>query len=139
VQKPVSVEAEKARAHRRRTAEPQDFRSVLAASVEAAGVTEEKATARRPERSLRVSVRLSCAEELLLQQSAARAGVTVSEYLRMRAFDRPQEEVQAKPDPFSTSEIQPVAPQTARSGLGDWIMLLRQRFSASPVRFAERA
>jgi len=97
----------------------------------------------KSERSQRVSVRLSPAEEKQLQESAAMAGITVSEYLRRRALGVGLFSVEPTPVPLVTSAAT-AAPeaQTAtaspKTSVGEWIMLLRNRFLSSP-RFAERA
>ena len=130
---------------------PSEFRHVLAKTVRAKNPLPEKAakaTKQKPaERELRVSVRLTSAEELRLQQYAARAGLTVSAYLRKKALEG--EEIQDhKPVPQLEMAAVPrlpgrvaaaAAPSPARSGLGDWLTLLRNRFLSSPARFAERA
>jgi hypothetical protein len=131
------------RAHAERTPE---FRQVLARSVRAAKPEDKATRAKETGRDQRVSVRLSRTEEDRLQTCAAKAGVTVSEYLRMRALDLETASVElravATAAPFHGKSAVETAPETARparSGLGDWIALLRNRFLASPVRFAERA
>lgn len=129
-------------------AKTPEFRSVLAESLRAENPAAIPEKAQRAERSQRVSVRLSSKEELLLQQCAAVAGVTVSEYLRMRALDgqRAAPAAERKPSIFAPAEIPrvhdaaaPAAAPTPRSGFGEWISLLRNRFLSSPGRFAERA
>ena len=129
-----------------RAATPE-FRNVLTESLRAEKPAAIPVRARRAERSQRVSVRLSSDEESLLQQCAARAGVTVSGYLRMRALDGQRAaEPERKPSIFAPAEIPVVrsaaaiaSAPAAKSGFGEWITLLRNRFLASPVRFAERA
>lgn len=117
-----------------------EFREVLAQSV-------RKKTAKvRRAKEQRVSVRLSQAEERLLQVSARGAGMTVSAYLRERALGAIAPESQTKlaapaagtrTDSDALSAASPAA--KSNSVLGDWIALLRNRFLPSPVRFAERA
>jgi hypothetical protein len=139
--------ARDARALKTQKPEMAAFRNVLAESLRSESPAAIPGRARRAERSRRVSVRLSSDEESLLQQCAARAGVTVSEYLRMRALDGQHAATpEQKPSIFAPAEIPvvrnaaAVAPApAAKSGFGEWITLLRNRFLASPVRFAERA
>jgi hypothetical protein len=139
--------ARDARALKTQKPEMAAFRNVLAESLRSEKPAAIPGRARRSERSRRVSVRLSSDEESLLQQCAARAGVTVSEYLRMRALDGQRVAApEQKPSILAPAEIPvarnaaAVAPApTAKSGFGEWISLLRNRFLASPVRFAERA
>jgi hypothetical protein len=128
------------------TAQPPQFRQVLAKSVREATPVKKAKRKADTGRGHRVSVRLSQAEERQLQSRAAEAGLTVSEYLRMCALG--SEIVQSGSRariPTSARHEKPAlesAPETARpprSGLGDWIALLRNRFLASPIRFAERA
>ena len=122
-----------------RAAQPQEFRQVLTRSVR----QKAEPAARTAERVQRVSVRLSRAEECQLQRCAAKAGITMSEYLRRRALEampaprakkgNRSAETSTGPEPVLT------APPQTKSTLGDWITLLRNRFLASPPRFAERA
>jgi hypothetical protein len=130
---------------------PNEFRQVLAKTVRDKNPPPEKAaTAKREkpaERELRVSVRLTPVEERRLQQYAAKAGLTVSAYLRKRALeaeeiedDKPVQQLEMVAVPRLPGRAAPAtAPQPARSGLGDWLTLLRNRFLSSPARFAERA
>ena len=104
------------------------------------------AHSKKPDRKQRVSVRLSPAEEQKLQQCAARAGLTVSEYLRRRALEVEPAKPEARTSPLHPREPKSTHAQAAvaasapsKSTFGDWIALLRNRFLASPVRFAERA
>ncbi|HEX4007723.1 MAG TPA: hypothetical protein VHX60_16230 [Acidobacteriaceae bacterium] len=124
-----------------RKAPPQEFRQVLAKSVRQTKSPAAKPA--KPERAQRVSVRLSQAEEQQLQQFAAKAGVTVSEYLRRRALEALPASGGKKANLFAEppAATQPIAaaPVQSKSTLGDWITLLRNRFLASPPRFAERA
>lgn len=125
---------------------PQEFRQVLAKSVRNAKPAAKLARSSDKGRDQRVSVRLSRAEEHRLQARAAKAGVTISEYLRMRAL-----ETETTPTPsrsgvtaatFHEQRAVAAPPEPAkqpRTGLGDWITLLRNRFLSSPQRFAERA
>lgn len=139
--------ARDARAAKMQKPEMAAFRNVLAESLRAEKPAAIPGRARRAERSQRVSVRLSSDEESLLQQCAAREGVTVSEYLRMRALDgQHAATAEQKPSIFASAEnpvvqgaASSVPTPAAKSGFGEWITLLRNRFLASPVRFAERA
>jgi len=127
-----------------RAGKGEAFREVLARSVERKPGTQIKKT-REPERLQRVSVRLSRVEERHLQECAKRAGMTVSAYLRERALGAIQAESPAKAAartrgaPKNGNAMMAAAPAKSNSVLGDWIALLRNRFLASPVRFAERA
>ena len=130
---------------------PNEFRQVLAKTVRDKNPQPEKATTAKrekpAERELRVSVRLTSAEERRLQQYAAKAGLTVSAYLRKKALeaeeiedDKPVQQLEMVAVPRLPGRAAPAtAPQPARSGLGDWLTLLRNRFLSSPARFAERA
>lgn len=117
-------------------------------------VLEHSVLAEKPqvwqERRQRVSVRLSRAEERRLQQRASRAGVTISEYLRRSALDPEQQRLEPGHAGASQSRVRHGRPATAAplfasstnqnsSMLGGWIALLRNRFLASPPRFAARA
>lgn len=113
------------------------FREVLTRSLQ----PEKTARRRGAERQQRISIRLSQQEERRLQSSAAKAGLTLSEYLRRCAL------VEAASTPASPP-VQSAKRQAATlfdsvpaktSVLGDWISLLRNRFLASPARIAERA
>lgn len=134
----VAAAVKKARARR-----SPEFREVLARSVE----TKPATTKTRRAKEQRVSVRLSQAEERHLQECAKRAGMTVSAYLRERALGAMAAESATKiatraAGTRSHSDALSAAPAAAaksNSVLGDWIALLRNRFLASPVRFAERA
>jgi hypothetical protein len=126
--------------------ESASFRQALAKSVGEAKPVGKPVRARQKGRNQRVSVRLSRAEEDRLQAWAARAGVTVSEYLRMRALETAA--APAKPRAGATAaahhaktavQMAQETAKPAKSGLGDWIALMRNRFLASPARFAERA
>lgn len=133
------------RARKTKTEHQVEFREVLSHRVRqqsAAGPGLEK----NPERTRRVSVRLSEAEERRLQERAQQAGVTVSEYLRGCALPAtparpPANALPAVPKKQlpMRSQAAPAAQDTAHSSFGDWIALLRNRFLASPRRFAERA
>ncbi len=122
-----------------------DFRHVLAKSVQRKS-TPAPTKSNRLDRSQRVSVRLSDAEEHKLQQCAARAGVTVSEYLRRRALQTEPAQAEARRNqyrgpeqPKTAAQFSPAVSAPVKSSFGDWITLLRNRFLSSPVRFAERA
>jgi hypothetical protein len=125
-----------------RKAQSQEFRQVLAKTVQQK--PSAAAMSGKSERSQRVSLRLSPAEEQLLQQSAALAGITVSEYLRRRALEAGPLPGELRPVPLATSTAT-AAPEaetaaaSQKTGFGDWITLLRNRFLSSPARFAERA
>lgn len=128
---------------RQKAPQPEDFRQMLARNIDGKAPARAHQT-NAQERTQRVSVRLSAAEEHLLQQEAAEAGVTVSEYLRLRAL--PPHPAHAKRPPIVAgsrnsmeAQASPPEPQPVRTGLGDWLALLRHRFLASPARFAERA
>lgn len=113
-----------------------DFRELLARSV------QQEAPARRSaEREQRVSVRFSRQEEERLQRLAAKAGVTVSEYLRRCALTASAPGDASVPAVSATAQPAALfaATQTKSSVLGDWLALLRNRFLSSPARFAERA
>lgn len=118
-----------------------EFREVLARSVRT-----EKA-AKKQERRQRVSVRLSSTEERRLQQRALQAGLTISEYLRRSALEAeaPQQQTlrgRAGAPGRSGKAAAPLFVHSTNqnnSVLGGWIALLRNRFLASPARFAERA
>jgi len=137
----------RASAHpRRQPSQPApQFRDVILRS--AAGPAASRARkAKAPERTQRVSVRLSAAEESLLLQEAAKSGITVSEYLRLRALPHETAHPKSKPPAMAIGSKHPVNPrpspppvQATRSSLGDWLALLRHRFLAAPARFAERA
>lgn len=119
-----------------------EFREILARSVRA------ESPEKKPERQQRVSVRLSSAEERLLQKRAKEAGMTVSEYLRRSALigETPRPEAQGNRKELEkrdrqaapASRLFAATPQSS-SGLGGWLSLLRNRFLASPARIAERA
>jgi hypothetical protein len=124
----------------------QEFRQVLAKTVRQTKPAVRPAVKKEKGRDQRVSVRLSRAEEHRLQSCAAKAGVTVSEYLRVRALEGATEPAgmarRTAADAIDAEEAAiaaPVPAKAARTGLGDWLALLRNRFLASPVRFAERA
>lgn len=124
----------------------QEFRQVLAKTVRKAKPVARPAARKEKGRDQRVSVRLSRAEEQRLQVCAAKAGVTMSEYLRMRALEgaaTPPGEarhVAAHAIHETAAAGAAAAPaRPAKSGLADWLALLRNRFLASPGRFAERA
>lgn len=125
-------------------AKRQEFRQVLTKSVRrgepAARVTNVKAVQRKEW----VSVPLSSGEKVRLRQCAAIAGVTVPVYLRMRALGmdvmRSETRMPATAEtPQAVAESMSLEESQRRSGFGDWIALLRNRFLTSPVRFAERA
>ncbi|MGB6132680.1 MAG: hypothetical protein WBG54_12940 [Acidobacteriaceae bacterium] len=116
------------------------FREVLAQSVRKKPAMVHRA------KEQRVSVRLSQAEERHLQACAKRAGMTASAYLRERALGAIAAESEMKiaargaAGTRSNGEALSAARAAKSSSLlGDWIALLRNRFLASPVRFAERA
>jgi hypothetical protein len=118
------------------------FREVLVRSVWVAVPKKQQ------ERRQRVSVRLSKTEERQLQQRATQAGLTISEYLRRSALEAkaPQSQTtRGRMGARSPSGRPTAAPLFAHSKnqnnsmLGGWIALLRNRFLASPARFAERA
>lgn len=126
-----------------------EFRAMMVKSVRRAKASGAPARRSKPERELRVSVRLTDAEERQLQACAAREGMTVSAYLRRCAL-QPQSEPpaipakQQKPAPILQERAAPAptnanGPKPAKSSLGDWLTVLRNRFLASPARFAERA
>jgi hypothetical protein len=123
-----------------------EFRQVLARSVHEAKPAARAVQTEEKGREQRVSVRLSRAEEKRLQACAASAGVTVSEYLRMRALEPDAAVPKSRAggsavthDKRKPVQAAPEATRPSRGGLGDWIALLRNRFLASPLRFAERA
>jgi hypothetical protein len=120
-----------------RKAAAPEFCNVLAKQVR----EKLSAQAKKAARSQRVSVRLSRAEERSLQELATSAGVTMSEFLRMRALETAMAKGATADAPRRKTAIKaaPEPVKQARNGLGDWITLLRNRFLASPVRFAERA
>lgn len=129
-----------------KAAAAQEFRQVLAKTVRKAKPAVKAAAQKEKGRDQRVSVRLSRTEEHRLQASAAKAGVTVSEYLRMRALEGAAEAVGGARrgeanaiEEMAAASAAPTPSRPAKSGLGDWIALLRNRFLASPGRFAERA
>jgi hypothetical protein len=121
----------------------QEFRQVLAKTVRQAKPAVRPAVKKEKGRDQRVSVRVSRAEEHRLQACAAKAGVTVSEYLRMRALEGATEPAamarRTAIDAEEAALAARVPAKAAKTGLGDWLALLRNRFLASPVRFAERA
>lgn len=100
---------------------------------------------RKQERRQRVSVRVSKAEERRLQQRARQAGLTVSDYLRRAALEAELSPSKAEHGQECASRLTAAAPMFAASAhhnnslLGGWLGLLRNRFLASPTRFAERA
>ncbi len=126
-----------------KTPRKAEFREVLARSVRA-----EKPKSRQ-ERQQRVSVRLSSAEERLLQKRAKETGLTVSEYLRrsVREAEASRPEEQRNQTEIPKRGSHPAAPSPLfaastpqnSSGLGGWLSLLRNRFLASPARISERA
>jgi hypothetical protein len=135
--------ASKSRSH---SASQPEFRQVLEKSVGETKRAHKPVRGKEKGRDQRVSVRLSREEERHLQACASKAGVTVAEYLRMRALEdgttpsasRASVTRAAAPAAIS-AKADPEPAKRTRSGLGDWIALLRNRFLASPVRFAERA
>jgi hypothetical protein len=143
---PAALEARpsagKPSARKAKAPSPVEFREVLARTVNPKARALPKPS-KHPERTQRVSVRLSAAEERRLQQCAAGAGVSVSEYLRMRALPQEPPRAHAGALPAAVGHGQPAScqpvPSPSRSTFGDWIALLRHRFLASPQRFAERA
>lgn len=143
--KPAQPSGSKAfRARRQKpTAAPADrqaFRELLTRNVRAAA----PAKGRGAERQQRISVRLSEQEEQRLQSAAAKAGLTVSEYLRRCALagstatPAASSHEPAASRPPRTPALFETSPAKT-SVLGDWISLLRNRFLASPARIAERA
>jgi hypothetical protein len=133
--------AREAKTGARKAAAPE-FRQVLVKQVRKKNPAKMKDSGRER----RVSVRLSRAEERAVQNLAEKAGVTVSEYLRRQALEaavaQPEPEAPVKAAGRRESVEQKTVSEAARpakSGLGDWIALLRNRFLGSPVRFAERA
>jgi hypothetical protein len=125
---------------------PEEFRQVLAKSVRQSEPTAQFAKAKATERKECVSVLLSGAEMMRLQQCAAMAGATVAVYLRMRALGTELPRNEPGAEQFETKETPPSAMQSVpaevsqpHSGFGDWITLMRNRFLSSPARFAERA
>lgn len=134
-----------AKASRNPSQRQPEFRDVILRTAAARDTTHPR-KAKAPERTQRVSVRLSAAEESLLLQQAAKAGMTVSEYLRLRALPPAAPRPQSQPPAMAARVKDPVdprpsrpSPQTAHGGLGDWLSLLRHRFLSAPARFAERA
>ena len=133
------------------------FQQVLERSLErTSGAQRAGAMAPRaqaaPDRSQRVTTRLSRAEQRRIQACATRAGLTVSAYLRQCALAAEDAEVRQKtasPGPGGWGGARTAAgartggdnlqAAASSSGLGGWLTLLRQRFLASPRRFAERA
>ena len=118
------------------------FREVLARSIPA------ELPDKKPERRNRVSVRLSSAEERQLQRLASQEGITISEYLRRSALQAKTADGARSTAP--KAGLRHGRPATAAplfasansenaSVLGVWLTLLRNRFLASPARFAERA
>lgn len=125
--------AQKSREAARATGKPE-FREVLARSV------HTNKAENKQERRQRVSVRLSNAEERRLQHRAAKAGLTVSEYLRQTALGLSQEaRLETHGRPAAAAPLFAASASQSSSGLGGWIALLRNRFLASPTRIAERA
>ncbi len=129
-----------------RAGKGKEFREVLAKSIERKPAKAGIQRTKEPERMERVSVRLSQAEERRLQECAKRAGMTVSAYLRERALGAVAAESSTKAasgaqGTRTKQEALRAAASTAKSNsvLGDWLALLRNRFLASPTRFAERA
>ncbi len=119
-----------------------EFREVLACSVRA------EAPKKRQGRRQRVSVRLSSAEGRRLQQRATLAGLTISDYLRRSALEaetpglggRSSKEMRTRQGrPAMAAPLSASSAGQNASMLGGWIALLRNRFLASPTRFAERA
>ena len=119
-----------------------EFREVLVRSLPA------KTPDRKPERRQRVSVRLSGAEERRLQQLAGAAGITISEYLRRSALQAKTADrapsIATKTGlrhgkPAAAAPLFASTNSESSSVLGGWLTLLRNRFLASPTRFAERA
>jgi hypothetical protein len=127
-------------------APPPEFQKVLAKSVREAKSKKKSVPTRGKGRDQHVSVRLSRAEGIRLQACAAKAGVTVSEYLRTCALEAGSAPTKSTasiavvtPPGKKAAEPPAESPKRVGSGLGDWIALLRNRFLASPARFAERA
>jgi predicted DNA binding CopG/RHH family protein len=148
-QKAAPQAAKKMRPKRRATpsaARTEDFRQALTKSLSETSARVRPVRFKDKGRDQRVSVRLSRAEERLLQQCAARAGVTMSEYLRMHALETAAEPTDANRraaglpgNAKPAAEPAPAAASRTKSVFGDWMLLLRHRFLASPARFAERA
>lgn len=126
-----------------------EFREVLANTMQKTQTTKPVAQ----ERDLRISVRISSEEQRQIEQCAAHAGMTVSEYLRTRVLTaqpltpEPAAKVIAT---VAESATEMPAADASRPGttsqapktipvLGQWLTLLRQRFLSSPGKFAERA
>jgi len=84
-----------------------------------------------------------------MQQRAAQAGLTVSEYLWRKALDAGAHEpgparaaAESRTRVSKPTSAGPLFPSSARqnsSAPGGWFALLRNRFLASPARLAERA
>ena len=131
------------------------FQQVLERSLQrTSGVQRAEAKAPRaqaaPDRSQRVTTRLSRAEQRRIQACATRAGLTVSAYLRQCALAAEDAEVRqqtagtggwggARTAAGARTGGDNLQAAASSSGLGGWLTLLRQRFLASPRRFAERA
>lgn len=128
---------------RKNTPRKAAFREVLRRRV-----GEERADEKQDRRQ-RVSVRLSSAERRRLQQRAAAARLSISEYLRQSALQTETQlrEIEQRRGRNRTREskspagVQLFASSTPQNnaGPGGWIALLRNRFLASPQRIAERA
>lgn len=119
-----------------------NFREVLALSVR----QKERGKAKPQERPLRVSVRLSKAEERQLQQLVAGSGLTVSEYIRKSALPAEINPSALAPARHSSEDWPAAAavtpgPAPARSAslLGGWLSLLKNRFRSPATRYTEQA
>jgi len=132
------------------------FRQVLANTVQAKPVQAKPVRAKAvrpakpslakkqaaPDRSRRITTRFSTAEERRIEKQAAQVGLTVSAWLRQCALSQAETEPRSERLKSRRAAELPARPPTLFSqptGLGSWLTLLRQRFLASPERFAERA
>lgn len=131
------------------------FRQILASSVRSKPLQATKVRVPKkqaaPDRNRRITTRFSSVEQRSIERQAAAAGLTVSAWLRhcalaqARAQIHPQSTLPAKHTDRKARSMPPAAPsatlfsQPSNSLLGNWLTLLRQRFLASPERFAERA
>lgn len=137
---------------------PTTFRQVLAKSVlpeeKKAGKAGKASPSAVPERTRRITMRFSSAEQKRLERAAGEAGMTLSAYLRKcalnagkiqaapRAVEKPA--VRAKrgrsaATAKTSAQTQLFAQPVSNSLVGGWLNLLRQRFLSSPRRFSERA
>lgn len=127
------------------SAQPK-FRQVLAKSIRK---PNKHSTAKRAaaERDQRITIRFSAEEQRRLEESASRAGIRLSVWLRQRVLTEQQNHIHPRPALPSARKTKSAAIQTAppsppaslfNSPMG-WLALLRQRFLTSPVRIAEKA